>query len=338
MLFITFTMSKRYQTFLKLIVGVIVAVAGNSITTLTEKDKDYHLLIATEAAAYVRSGRFNVDFSEELVKRADLMSQWLTLKVLEEGDIAALKDLLPTAPSTAQVESTFKAFQSIKEFCRNLYGAKYERDKKALPSGTYDDSDILRKIMALYHSNRIDVNFAKKVSADWIAYKTSMGAGFTAGPAEKAAKLKEFEDKCRDKYDKQKAEWIDCDPAPELLAFIFCSYPGKRFTSLVVTEDAPQEGKTKQGRKSLREGKVALAAAGSAQGKTALDESLLGVRKRDVEAKEVGLKFMAYQSKKDSMQELLKIMREESVQDSDEYKALYAEYKLLLKQQATSSL
>ena len=72
----------------------------------TEADRDYPLAISTKAAIYVRSDRFNVDFSEEVQRRVGFFAPWLSLDSFSKSVVDKLKDELPEQPSGSQVDKT----------------------------------------------------------------------------------------------------------------------------------------------------------------------------------------------------------------------------------------
>ena len=142
--------SKRRQSaFIEQMVTVVQTIGGNTVTE-GAPTKEAGLRSYLEASSFARSGRVNIELKDEMEKREQLLPSHFTIAVLDEDSMDELKKpFSTTSPTETEATKNWAAFKSVQNFCRE-WGAKYEKERKELPSGTYVDTEILLGILKEY--------------------------------------------------------------------------------------------------------------------------------------------------------------------------------------------
>ena len=100
---------------------------------------------------------------DPLQKRADsFLPRIMVQKSFSNEDLEkTLRDFFPDNPSKAQIERVYQMFKESQKYGKGEAGAKYSKEKKKVPSGTYNDEDLLKEILQDSHSREISKNMAK---------------------------------------------------------------------------------------------------------------------------------------------------------------------------------
>ena len=130
--------------------------------------------------------------------------------------------------------------------------------------GDYDDEELLLSIKKISIETHVDENFKKLVSKEVVEFRKN---NKNASQAEVDSHKSRIIAERASTYEAKKSAWLQAAWPPEFLAFVFCSYPGKRLTALVVLVEAAA-GSTKYARKAIREATAATTANSTVQEKT----------------------------------------------------------------------
>ena len=130
---------------------VMIGMAGDFVHTEHSATKDVVSINYQYARFYVymNSNRFNRDFKDEILKRKTAFLPHMHVKELDDQMFTDLRTRYkaPDQASRKEKEEVWDKVQELKKFSRNEAGAFYEKEKKKVPSGTYNDEGILKDII-----------------------------------------------------------------------------------------------------------------------------------------------------------------------------------------------
>jgi hypothetical protein len=208
--------------------GCAVAVAAEAVATGPAQPNPT-LDIYNQVVLSLRERRVNFHVKDELEKRHHMFQPHLELNPFEDsshdGVLASIG-----SPTTTIVDRVEKFVAALKTYSRNEAGAAYAREKKTgPPSGTYDDKEILGKILFDFHMSAINGNFEKWVRSAMAKYKTETPE---ATSEMRRIKEKELYASKKDYYDLQKAKHLERNTPAIHIVWVICGQPGKNMICL----------------------------------------------------------------------------------------------------------
>lgn len=156
-------LTSQSKLLVKCLVACVVATAGNLTTAEKPPDKDFAILLFAKAVEYAKSGRINIDYGSELMKRADFFQPHFPLGTIASNILDQVKAEFDSEGKADDVKHVFNLFTRIKAFARD-HAAAYLKDKKKTRSGTYDDKEYLKEsLWKKIVTKQLDLNALKNV-------------------------------------------------------------------------------------------------------------------------------------------------------------------------------
>lgn len=128
-------MDPRGKAYVQQLIYLALAVGAEEISASNEANKEYPLMVSTNAAKLVRGNRLNIVFHEEMQTRATFLSPWFTMKAVDKEIQELLCLALPMEPSPDVVIKNLRMLTRVKQLCRNELAAKYVKEKKKITLG-----------------------------------------------------------------------------------------------------------------------------------------------------------------------------------------------------------
>ena len=190
-------------------------------------DRAYGRQIHNKAIEYIRAGRFNIDFREDIIKRRDLLQDKITILPIDDAVKEKLLNVFSFPPSDSDIDNTLSKFASCKTKCRNEWGAEYWKGIAVEHSGDYDDENLIKSILRKTIVDKIDDNLKKAASAAAVV----QGKTTPAPTKDQIAEFsKNYHRDKKEQYDLKKSKWQEDDLPNEFLAFVLGGKPGLKLT------------------------------------------------------------------------------------------------------------
>lgn len=328
-------LSTRQSAYVEAFIGVIIALAGNALTT-DNPTKECHTVLYTNCVSWVwdNSNRLNIELKDEIEKRQHILEDYFTIQPIDDQMLTILRDSFPKSPTEADTKRVYSCWEACKRDCKNTYAPPYIRSRKerlaGYQSGTYNDSDSLHSILKKEIIETIDDNFRKAMNA--IKNNLAKDANGKSEAEQKEFLLKEENTKSVF-YSAKKTEWKKVKLPKYFLAFILLgSASNKDLPALTVGSKQSstitlQQAKGATGRRALREAKAVGGGNDDQTPSTTSNHSSRFDFSTVVKTKKRELVFKSDQAKLANYKELLAVMGEdEEMKKSERYKRIRSEY------------
>ena len=163
-------LSPRKAAYAEALIGVIVALGGNEVTTKEEATKEFPTILYSRCVKWVwgESGRLNIELKDEVKKREHLLDDFFLIEPIDDELLQYLKNSFPQEFDEAEISKVCNIWtESVRKDSRNIFlppYLKFRKEQKAgFQSGTYDDKDKLLEILKLSLLENIDINFRKSM-------------------------------------------------------------------------------------------------------------------------------------------------------------------------------
>jgi hypothetical protein len=319
--------------------SVIIVSQGDAVTK-GKPDKDKESLIYSNILSTLANGveRFNFVYKDELVKRSHQASTFAPFFVVVDSltvqQWETLKESFPVEPTSAKKKETWDHFKDIQSLCRNNWSVIYNRGIKNLPSGSYDDSDILLAIREKEIANRIEQNYRKAVSTAVATFKKTTSIETLEVLAFTKTKTEEFQAI----YALKTQAWKQTKLFPGFLAFILLGSGGLKLPSLTV-ENGTGTTKSMLGRRGMSESSKELNLSTSKNSKKDDDvarnqnqEHALYLKEQELKLKASVISSKLRKDRIAELKELKSMLEENGEKGSDDYESARLELMEILKE------